>query len=110
MALFSKPKLSLQIESTGGGTTKLTFTAFASNAARVPARDCLLIAELEGEGIIYRSPPFNLGPLEIGYPISFALERPRYGDLVDRQVTLYGRALTAELRCGKGGATAIFRE
>ena len=109
MAFFKRPKLALRIESTGGGA-KITFTAFASNAGRVPARDCVLTAELDGEGVVYRSPPFSLGPLEIGYPISFGLERPRYGDLVERQVTLYGRPLTAVLTCGRRRATALFRE
>jgi len=110
--MFKRPRLTLRVESTGGGY-KITFTAFASNRGRVPARGCVLTAELEGEGVVYRSPPFELGRNEIDYPLHFGLERPRHGDVVGnnpRDVTLYGRALTVRLDCGRQTAKAIFEE
>jgi hypothetical protein len=110
--MFKRPKLALRVESTGGGH-KITFTAFASNRCGVLARGCVLTAELEDEGVVYRSPPFELGRKEIDYPLHFGLERPRHGDVVGgnpRDITLYGRVLTVQLECGRQSAKAVFKE
>jgi hypothetical protein len=103
-----------ELKSTGGSSDRLTFTAVVANVGTAPALGCVLAADLDGLGDVHRSQPFNMPPDELQHPVRFALERPRYGDLVQQfnhAFTLYGRRLTVRVVVnGNVKARAILEE
>jgi hypothetical protein len=109
------PRLHVEVTWTGSDSTGITFTAEVSETRNmVAALNVVLTATLEDvEGPVHTPAPFNLGAGELGRPIRFALERPRFGTLVKANndaPTLYGKELTVTVKSGRHKASTKWKE